>query len=604
MKRVSFPVLLLALLLAATATGVWICHVPKGVEMVWGVASSVVLSLVAVLAWVLVDRVVPWRLARRVLAGVALLAALVAVVDVVVLALTKMHLAEACRVLAMGGGFWHAVREMGASAGHVALAAGVAVAIVALGAWLYGRLEPPRCSRRCGLVLAGLALLTAGAFLFEQRLAQADMEYRFRGDYLPYYAQLFDEGIEHSILLPSYPDDAYRRRHLARIGRAGNPKHVLFIVLESVRADAVCPEYTPAMYRLQQQSVRFSRSMTEGIYTPAAFNPMFMNRFAATAARDCYFCNRNQTGALPLELVKRAGYQIHVAFSSDLHYGNYHKRLPGAGKLVDYLFLPSHGTDEPTPDVLDDEVTDKVIQWMDGFESARPSFVLLQFNATHWDYYFDASRAVLADDPAWLARHAHLGDGYLARHYQRYINATHHVDRNLARLLGALDERKLTDDTAVVVVSDHGECFHAGYYGHSAFRDEVMRIPLMLRLPGVEPRERDRLAGTGAAMATLLDYLDIEGLEPWMLTGRSMLTEKLPPEAVLTANGDQSRFLLTLPQGRIEFRAALAGTLLRLRVHNAWDPDGRPVQSLSAFLDTLPWRQRLDDLLTRPRRPL
>lgn len=604
MKRTLFPILLLGLLLGATVTGVSICKVPEEVAVGHGIASSVALSVLAVLAWVLLDRLVPWRIARAALAGLAFLGGVVAIVDVVVLSITRMHAAEAVRVLRMGGGFWHAINEIGASRFHVFLVVALMGLLFALGSWLYHRLEPPRCSLRGGVLLGTAALLIAGAFLLEQKLTHSRMEYRFRPDYLPCYPQIFDEGIEHFVLLPAYPDDAHRLEHLERIGKARNPKHVLFIVLESFRADTLRADYTPNLCRLKAEGTSFSRCITEAIYTPAVFNPLLMNRFAATAGADCYFFERNQTGALPLELAKRAGYRVHLAFPSDLSFGNYTRRILGTRGVVDELFLPFDEKKGLTADILDNRVTDKVVEWMDGFDPSRPSFVLLQYNATHWDYYFDESRPLIGEDPEWMSRQIALRGKRLAKFYRRYLNAAHHVDGNIGRLLRALEKRKLLEHTAVVAVSDHGECFSSGYYGHSAFREEVLAIPMILRLPGLRPKRHERITSTSAAMATLLDYLEIEGLEPWMLVGRSMLPAELPPEAALTANGDQSRFLLTLPQGRIELSAGLASVLLKLRVKNAWDASGRPVENLSAFLDTLPWRQRLNALLMRDRRPL
>ncbi|MFG0319558.1 MAG: sulfatase, partial [Planctomycetota bacterium JB042] len=60
------------------------------------------------------------------------------------------------------------------------------------------------------------------------------------------------------------------------------------------------------------------------------------------------------------------------------------------------------------------------------------------------------------------------------------------LDRRLAPFLARLEEDGRLDDTFVFVTSDHGEeLFEHGSCLHGAFHDEVMRVPLLVRGPGV-----------------------------------------------------------------------------------------------------------------------
>jgi arylsulfatase A-like enzyme len=67
------------------------------------------------------------------------------------------------------------------------------------------------------------------------------------------------------------------------------------------------------------------------------------------------------------------------------------------------------------------------------------------------------------------------------------------TDRHIGRLLDALQERGLADDTIVVLTSDHGEGLDPGAdHGHlfhgPTLYDEVIRVPLIVRGPGYAPR--------------------------------------------------------------------------------------------------------------------
>jgi arylsulfatase A-like enzyme len=122
--------------------------------------------------------------------------------------------------------------------------------------------------------------------------------------------------------------------------------------------------------------------------------------------------------------------------------------------------------------------------------------------ALHEEYY----RAVTAD-----MRMAGVTDlDYVIAQYDAEIRC---ADREVRRLLIALDEWGLREKTLVVLVSDHGEAFGEGdfYFEHQTLYDAVVRIALVMRLPGVLPAGlRVPAMVSGADLApTLLDLLGI-----------------------------------------------------------------------------------------------
>jgi arylsulfatase A-like enzyme len=76
--------------------------------------------------------------------------------------------------------------------------------------------------------------------------------------------------------------------------------------------------------------------------------------------------------------------------------------------------------------------------------------------------------------------------------YRRLYHYLHKlVDRAIARILEALEESGMADDTIIVFTSDHGDLLgaHGGLQQkwYNAF-DEAIRVPLVVRGPGVVPR--------------------------------------------------------------------------------------------------------------------
>ena len=94
---------------------------------------------------------------------------------------------------------------------------------------------------------------------------------------------------------------------------------------------------------------------------------------------------------------------------------------------------------------------------------------------------------------------------------QAYYAMTADIDRALGRLLDAIREQGMEDDTLLVFTSDHGEMF--GSHGRRAkyiFYEEACRVPFLVRWPGhIRPGATDTLLSTPDIMPTLLGALGL-----------------------------------------------------------------------------------------------
>jgi arylsulfatase A-like enzyme len=71
---------------------------------------------------------------------------------------------------------------------------------------------------------------------------------------------------------------------------------------------------------------------------------------------------------------------------------------------------------------------------------------------------------------------------HLQEHLRGYYAQTMSLDREMERLLKALDELQLAEDTIVVFTSDHGEMFGShGRRAKNVFYEEAVRVPFLVR---------------------------------------------------------------------------------------------------------------------------
>jgi arylsulfatase A-like enzyme len=162
--------------------------------------------------------------------------------------------------------------------------------------------------------------------------------------------------------------------------------------------------------------------------------------------------------------------------------------------------------------VTSEQVSTAVVARIEALaRESRPWFVFAHYFDAHCDYVppapydtrFDPDYAGAATGKGclsgdWVARPdpdrpggliRMMGDRDLEHVLALYEGEVAWVDSQVGKVLAALDRLDLARKTLVIVVSDHGEeFFEHGNLGHRHnLHEESVRVPMVLRLPGVLP---------------------------------------------------------------------------------------------------------------------
>lgn len=105
-----------------------------------------------------------------------------------------------------------------------------------------------------------------------------------------------------------------------------------------------------------------------------------------------------------------------------------------------------------------------------------------------------------------------------------YYSMAEKVDENVGKMLAAIKEAGLEDDTIFVFTSDHGELFGAhGRRAKNIFYEEAVRVPFLMRCPGEIPvGENDVCLNTVDIMPTLLSMMGMKDDIPAEVEGRDL----------------------------------------------------------------------------------
>ena len=204
------------------------------------------------------------------------------------------------------------------------------------------------------------------------------------------------------------------------------------------------------------------------------------------------------------ECLTDRGYRTHAVVSAfvldsrfglDQGFAGYDDDLTGAPK--ESAFSSREITAERT--------AAKTLRWLRESEGRTEPFFL-------WVHFFDP-HAGYEPPPEYLARVP--DDPYTAEIV--------YADAMLGRVIAELERQRISEDTLVVFLSDHGESLgEHGERTHGIFiYDATIRVPLLLAGPGVTPGLRvGTLARSVDVMPTILDLIDAP--IPTGLDGRSL----------------------------------------------------------------------------------
>ena len=157
----------------------------------------------------------------------------------------------------------------------------------------------------------------------------------------------------------------------------------------------------------------------------------------------------------------------------------------------------------------------KGLGWLERHRS-EPFFLFLHTYQVHAPYVPPDNHAFSSPPNANLAQlESDLYDGEIA-----------YTDTWVARLIARIEELVPSDDTIIVVTSDHGEEFgeHGGRTHGAQIISEVVHVPIMFHAPGILPTGVRRTGPMSLAdlMPTLLDLVDLpipDGLDGHSLSG-------------------------------------------------------------------------------------
>ncbi len=245
----------------------------------------------------------------------------------------------------------------------------------------------------------------------------------------------------------------------------------------------------------------------------------------------------------------------HLPESYPLRSGSKDRSIPGF-KVLQFYDTTRNWPEWGLGDTTDSYLSEAVVQFIEGYEESKPFMMAVSFCNPHDICYVPRrpetfSRASEINELPELPENFEIPDmepeivgikriegqygieTTLTRNWTEedwrayryhYFRMTERVDREIGKILQALQKNSMLKNTLIVFTSDHGDGQGAHRWAVKlSFYEEASKVPLIISWQGVIPQNRileETITSGIDILPTLLDY---SGIEPKLsFTGRSL----------------------------------------------------------------------------------
>jgi len=311
------------------------------------------------------------------------------------------------------------------------------------------------------------------------------------------------------------------------------PPDILIILVDTLRADRVGAtvngqELTPFLSSLAAQGFLFRNAYAQSSWTNPSVATLLTSRYQSQHGLTSFQAVMAEDEVTLPEVLQQHGYATGGFVANFLV-----RRNLGFAQGFDQYQTYSRKLETGDPDdrrlikARAEQINSEALSWLDRINNERPQapvFMYLHYMEPHNPYdpadqYLDR---VLGGRPRPDAEEINrrmelpswgtFSDEQVQAVKDLYDAEVMSLDAALRSLFKELASRHFLDDCIVVVVADHGEEFREhGLMGHhQTLYEEVVRVPLIMRVPGHTGPERvDSVVSVSEIAPTVLDFAGI-----------------------------------------------------------------------------------------------
>lgn len=293
------------------------------------------------------------------------------------------------------------------------------------------------------------------------------------------------------------------------------PYNVVLIMIDSMRADMPWAGYprdiAPWLTKFQKEHcVSYPSGYSISSYTAKSVAPALVGKYPSEMPRDGYFFTKWPDDNLFVsERAQQAG---HRTLAGHAH-GYFMPLLGNNQGFDDYRLIPGSVDLKAVTSVTSDKLTKLAKEML-----SEPENTKLDGDKRFFAYFH------YLDPHHTYEKHPGHPD-YGNKPRDLYDNEIHWTDHWVGQLVDWARQQPWAEQTAFIITADHGEGFgEHGHFRHSyELWESLVRVPLMVCIPGVAPRTIEVRRGHVDLAPTIADLMGVKADPPFR--GQSLLPE-------------------------------------------------------------------------------
>ncbi|MET2899649.1 DUF3413 domain-containing protein [Vibrio rotiferianus] len=313
------------------------------------------------------------------------------------------------------------------------------------------------------------------------------------------------------------------------------PVNIMFLVVDSWRADTFNAENTPNMWKYAEQGVTFHNHIATGNATRTGIFGLFYG----IPGTYWHGFLANQQSPVFMDRLQAMGYDIGIFTAAQLRKPEFNQTV---FTNIDNLRMSSVGD---TPSELDADLTKDWLNWYDARDKSKPAFSFLFYDAPH-GYDFPKDYAHKYEPMLKEVNYLKLNnDSDPEPFFNRYKTSVHYVDSMAKKVLDKLQSSGDLENTVVIITGDHGQEMNdnkLNFWGHNGnFTNAQVNVPFAMFGPGISKdnlkwQSSDLTSHQDVVPTLMKHYLGVTSDSKDYSVGEDLLGERIKRDWVLSSN--------------------------------------------------------------------
>lgn len=258
------------------------------------------------------------------------------------------------------------------------------------------------------------------------------------------------------------------------------PINIVFIVVDSWRADTFNADTSPNMWNFAQSGKIFNNHISAGNCTRTGIFGLFYG----IPGTYWHAVLANQQSPVLIDRLQALNYDLGIFAAAKLTNPEFNQT---AFVKVPNLRISSKGN---TPSELDRDLTKDWVQWFDHRNKSKPYFSFIFYDAPHgYDFPQDYKHRYepMMDEVNYLKLNNNTDRSLMIN---RYKTSVHFVDSQVKIILDKLKQSGDLDNTVIIITGDHGQEVNDNqnnYWGHNSnYTDPQVKVPFAIIGPKIK----------------------------------------------------------------------------------------------------------------------